>query len=235
MKMRNTLTLFGLLLIITLSVEGSRSSQNTDEILPKLLSMPELVVPPEALKSGVGGKVNVYLTVNKKGNVAKIDAVEGPGNVCWNYRRPDVDAIRRAAETAVRQATFAPGTRKGSPVNMGLRLTFTFPEKVDERTDEEKEEAKKRMENSTVLNGREIRLPTPTYSKEARDARISGTVSVNLIIDENGNIFSAVVKTGHPLFHASSLEAACRAKFSVTTIDGVPSRVMGVITYNFVL
>lgn len=86
-----------------------------------------------------------------------------------------------------------------------------------------------------VLNGKATSLPKPSYPAEARAARVSGTVKVQVIIDEYGNVVSATAVSGDPLLQGVSAEAARLAKFSPTTLSGNPVKVAGVITYNFVL
>src|SRR6185436_5008901 len=50
-----------------------------------------------------------------------------------------------------------------------------------------------------VLNGKAISLPKPAYPPIARQAHASGTVVVQVTIDENGNVISAAAVSGHPL------------------------------------
>jgi TonB family protein len=86
-----------------------------------------------------------------------------------------------------------------------------------------------------VLNGRAIRKPQPEYPALAKSARAQGTVAVQIVIDEKGNVISAAGVSGHPLLQPAGVEAARRAKFEPTTVCGQPVKVTGVITYNFVL
>ncbi|HMJ08222.1 MAG TPA: TonB family protein [Pyrinomonadaceae bacterium] len=85
-----------------------------------------------------------------------------------------------------------------------------------------------------VLNGKATSLPTPPYPPAARAVRASGAVTVQVVIDENGNVISASAVSGHPLLKAAAVSAARRAKFSPTKLSGEPVKVSGVITYNFV-
>lgn len=85
-----------------------------------------------------------------------------------------------------------------------------------------------------VLNGKAISLPKPAYPPIAKSAHASGTVVVQVTIDENGNVISAHAIRGHPLLQAVSVSAARQAKFSPTKLSGQPVKVTGVITYNFV-
>jgi TonB family protein len=85
-----------------------------------------------------------------------------------------------------------------------------------------------------VLNGKAISLPRPAYPPIARQAHASGTVVVQVVIDEEGNVIWARAVSGHPLLQAVARQAALGAKFSPTKLSGQPVKVSGVITYNFV-
>jgi protein TonB len=85
-----------------------------------------------------------------------------------------------------------------------------------------------------VLNGKAVALPQPTYPAIARAAHVSGTVLVQVLIDEQGNVVAAHAVEGHPLLQAVCVAAARQAKFSPTLLDGEPVKVTGVIAYNFV-
>lgn len=85
-----------------------------------------------------------------------------------------------------------------------------------------------------ILNGKANSLPKPPYPPAARAVRASGAVSVQVLIDEGGNVISASAVSGHPLLQPAAVAAARAAKFSPTLLEGNPVKVSGVITYNFV-
>jgi len=85
-----------------------------------------------------------------------------------------------------------------------------------------------------VLNGKAISLPKPPYPAIAKAARASGTVTVQVTIDETGKVISARAVGGHPLLQQAAVQAAYGARFSPTQLSGQPVKVTGVITYNFV-
>jgi TonB family protein len=85
-----------------------------------------------------------------------------------------------------------------------------------------------------VLNGKALYLPKPDYPPEAQSAKASGTVVVQVTIDEQGGVLVAQAVSGHPLLQAAAVAAARQARFSPTTLMGEPVKVTGVITYNFV-
>lgn len=83
-----------------------------------------------------------------------------------------------------------------------------------------------------VLNGKAISLPKPQHPSEARD--VSGPVTVEVTIDEMGNVIAAKAVSGHQLLHQAAVNAALQARFSPTFLMGEPVKVSGIITYNFV-
>lgn len=90
------------------------------------------------------------------------------------------------------------------------------------------------VKNTYILNGRALRLAKPDYPPIARLRRVSGTVVVQVVIDEEGSVISAKAISGDPLLHLNSVSAARDSKFSATKMCGEPVRVSGVVTYNFV-
>jgi TonB family protein len=83
------------------------------------------------------------------------------------------------------------------------------------------------------LNGKAISLPTPEYPTIARQAQASGAVTVQVTVDEEGNVVSAQAVSGHPLLRAAAVTAARQAKFSTTKVNGEAVKVSGVLTYFF--
>jgi len=86
-----------------------------------------------------------------------------------------------------------------------------------------------------VLNGKAISKPQPAYPPIAKAARASGTVTVQIVVDESGRVIQASAVSGHPLLQQAAVAAARQARFSPTLLSGQPVKVSGVITYNFVL
>src|SRR5581483_8112844 len=85
-----------------------------------------------------------------------------------------------------------------------------------------------------VLNGKAVHLVTPPYPAIARSAHAAGSVQVQVLIDENGNVISAHAVSGHPLLQAAAVAAARASKFTPTKLSGQPVKVNGVIIYYFV-
>lgn len=79
-----------------------------------------------------------------------------------------------------------------------------------------------------------ISLPKPPYPPAARAVRASGPVTIQVLIDTDGSVFSSEAISGHPLLRAAARNAACGARFSPTVLSSQPVKVSGLITYNFV-
>ena len=84
-----------------------------------------------------------------------------------------------------------------------------------------------------VLNGKALELPKPRYPDAARAANITGRVTVIVLIDEKGNLLSAEAIEGPPELRAAAVEAARKAKFTLTLIGTRPVKVSGLLTYDF--
>lgn len=85
-----------------------------------------------------------------------------------------------------------------------------------------------------VLNGKAISLPLPEYPAIAKQAKAAGSVTVQITIDEEGNVITARSTSGHPLLQSSAVTAARHARFSPTKLNGQAVKVNGVLVYNFV-
>jgi protein TonB len=86
-----------------------------------------------------------------------------------------------------------------------------------------------------VLNGTAISLPAPTYPDAARRMRTTGTVTVEVVLDETGKVVAANATTGPAILRDAAVQAALKARFSPTKLSGQPVKVSGVINYKFAL
>jgi TonB family protein len=65
-------------------------------------------------------------------------------------------------------------------------------------------------------------------SESAKRPKVSGTVIVEVTVDESGNVLAARALCGHPILQTAAVKAASQAKFSRQ-----PDRITGNIVYNF--
>ncbi|MCU1268462.1 MAG: hypothetical protein JWM21_4780 [Acidobacteria bacterium] len=85
---------------------------------------------------------------------------------------------------------------------------------------------------SGVLNSKAIELPDPKLAEGA--TKVGGKVRVRVIVDETGKVISAEIEDGRIELRRAAVEAARKARFAPTLIDGQPVKVTGIITYLFV-
>ncbi|HYW71193.1 MAG TPA: energy transducer TonB [Pyrinomonadaceae bacterium] len=88
---------------------------------------------------------------------------------------------------------------------------------------------------STIFRGKATSLPQPLYPMIAKGARVQGSVSIQILVSEEGKVMSAQVVSGNAMLTSAARDAALRARFSPTILNGQPVKIQGVITYNFLL
>ncbi len=84
-----------------------------------------------------------------------------------------------------------------------------------------------------VLTGRAVVRQQPVYPVSAMRARATGTVTVEIIVDESGSVISARAVSGHSNLRRASEDAARRWRFTPTVLEGRPVRTSGTISFNF--
>jgi periplasmic protein TonB len=62
---------------------------------------------------------------------------------------------------------------------------------------------------------------------------VSGTVVVEVTVDEEGSVLSARPLSGPPLLQDAAVAAAKGWRFKPTLLGGLPVKVIGTITFNF--
>jgi protein TonB len=148
----------------------------------------------------------------------------------------DIPPVRRGVTTVL--GNESSNAANAMPAGPGAGTVVAAPAKVQIADEPPPPEARPTPPRAPisggVLNGKAISLPKPAYPPIAKAAHASGTVTVQVTIDENGNVISAHAVSGHPLLQAVAVAAAKGARFSPTKLSGQPVKVTGVITYNFV-
>ena len=88
---------------------------------------------------------------------------------------------------------------------------------------------------STVLQGRAVVRRTPDYPPIARQARLEGSVAVEVMISPDGRVESARAVSGPAVLRAVAAAAATGWRFQPTLLNGAAVQVTGVIVFNFKL
>lgn len=87
-------------------------------------------------------------------------------------------------------------------------------------------------------SNRELRDATlvrsePEYPALARAARVSGTVEVELALDQEGNVKRARATSGHPLLKDAAVAAARQWKFDPAKISAATATIVGTLAFVF--
>jgi len=230
-----------LVLIVAFFVAGilwydARLSEQELELttLVAPVPVPQQQKEPEQKQEAKPQKVDQNVDVRKEliADVTRTELV--PKEV--SAKASDVPPVRRGVTTVVGASDS--NAAVAMPSGPGAGTVVTAPAKVNIADEPPPPEAKPTPPRAPisggVLNGKAISLPKPAYPPIARAAHAAGTVVVQVLIDENGNVVSAHAVSGHPLLQAVAVGAARQARFSPTKLSGQPVKVTGVIQYNFV-
>ncbi len=178
---------------------------------------PQPNYPKEAQDKNIIGVVNVKISIDEEGNVTSAEACSGH------------PLLQPEAEKAAMKAKFKPTKLSGQPVKVSGILVYRFKPDSENHTKTEK--------TNTIghlpPNAKPIFAPQPKYPTAAKITKISGKVSVEILIDEDGNIEEAKAVSGHPLLRAEAEKAARETKFEPITLSGNPVKARSVIVYDF--
>ncbi len=227
------------LLFLVLALGLSNVSAQTDQKIKTIskgvvnnsaISLPKPVYPAAARAVGASGAVNVQVLIDEIGNVISANAVSGH------------PLLRQASEQAALQAKFKPVFLQGTAIRVTGVIVYNFigpPKPVEDS--EEEFTSDKTLDSDGIsirykgdkITHNAINLVRPEYPAAARAVGASGLVEVKLTIDEEGNVVSAEAVSGHPLLHATAVNAALLSKFKPTLQSGNPVKINGVVVYNF--
>ncbi|HXG95340.1 MAG TPA: TonB family protein [Blastocatellia bacterium] len=116
---------------------------------------------------------------------------------------------------------------------LAFGFIITAQAQADRQQDERPAPPKVIRKSGGVLAAEATNLVNPAYPPLAKAARVSGSVVVEVTIDEEGNVIAARAISGHPLLKDAAVDAARGWKFKPTLLSGQPVKVIGTITFNF--
>ncbi|MDQ4121404.1 MAG: energy transducer TonB [Acidobacteriota bacterium] len=248
-----SILLLGILVWSVFSFDLSDLNGNSDLTLESLVA-PATEIEPEPPQL----RVNTQQKNNEQKNVARnYDVLVNPVENIKNSTKPPEgittdkvsikeirDGVKAVVGTENHRAIFSGGSgRIGNSAPPVLETTKPKsaideidipPPPVVKKPEPPREEKKLVTVSKGVVNGFAIRLPKPAYPATAKAVNASGVVNVQVLIDEEGNVVSAVATNGHPLLKAAAVNAAKQAKFTPTKLSEQPVKVTGVIVYNFI-
>lgn len=170
--------------------------------------------PQSAKDVGDEGTVNVQVIIDEEGNIISAAAGSGP------------KSLHKVSEDAALASKFSPTKLEGKPVRVSGVIVYRFVAETGNS---------KKLINAGIINGKALKLPKPKYPADAKQVHAQGPVSIQVIINEKGEVISATAISGHEMLRKISEEAALNAKFSPTYLKGKPVKIQGVIVYNFLI
>jgi periplasmic protein TonB len=82
---------------------------------------------------------------------------------------------------------------------------------------------------------KQVYSEAPQYPTIAKQAQVQGTVIIDAVIDEHGNVVQAHVLSGPPLLIPSALATVVRWRYEPTTLNGEPISIAMHVEVHFVL
>jgi TonB family protein len=204
--------------------DGVRVERRTDVPFPNAGAEPrfdELIVDVDATVDAAGD-----VTDTKAATVT----VHGP----FDTREGWVEAAVASAVNAIREWRFeAPSS---TPASVLVRVRFAA---------ETKQAAIAGVTPMKGYTARRVLRPgqppkklvnvQPIYPQEAQDAKVTGVVVVDMILDADGSVHEAWVTQSVPMLDQAALDAVKQWKFEPTLLNGAPVPVRITVSVNFSL
>lgn len=191
------------------------TSADTDraDASPRLLTVKPLFAPTSAPKLKKTLVARAALSLDETGKVTRVELVS-----------PEAEPLRAVIEEGVREWSFAPARRNGSPVAGSL----TVPVIV--------------MPTWTPMDAKKMRLPVvqrqqkPIYPYSMRRGGFRGEVTVQFVVDTEGRVREpSVRRSNNPMLDAPALDAVRQWRFKPGTLDGQPVNVRMMVPMIFQL
>lgn len=180
-----------------------------EETMRRLLIHRVKPIPPGDLRIGTESVVMLKATIDKSGNVEKLQMMSGhpmlvPAAVeavkHWKYRPYEVNGIPRVVETTIR-VEFSKAS-EGETGTSAPRAESPVPVTAED------------------LRDRLAYKVSPVYPPLARLARIQGTVILRIIINKFGEVRDTQLVNGHPMLAPAAVEAVKKWRYIPYESDG---------------
>lgn len=201
------------------------------------------VYPEVAQQARVTGIVILEAVVGSSGSVSDVKILKS------------IPLLDEAAIEAVRQWAYTPTTLNGVAVPVIMTVTVNFS-----LTDGNMSAPSQAAGSMTAMQGslssapppvwngvpairiggniqapERVKYIPPVYPQVAQDAKVSGIVIIEAIIDENGDVAVAKVLKSIPALDAAAVDAVMQWKYMPTLVNGAAVPVLMTVTVNFTL
>ena len=232
--------LFVVIGVISIYAYDAHLESQSTELEITFLPVPPLEAAPEVIRNTIRPASNSETPPARSTRTELMSSTSNPnlvpdqpGTVAPNVPPARSDSVR--GPTNADPPTPAAGNR-GVPGGTGNTPVVDIPDTPPAPAPAPTPVVPKILKVSQgVLRSQAISLPKPNYPIMARQIRLQGAVTVQVLIDEKGKVISAEAISGHPFFIPEAKRAAMQARFSPTLLGDQPVKVSGLITYNFVM
>jgi len=196
---------------------------------PPLVPAPAVVHQVAPPVSPFGGDVHLIVTIGTDGRVTDASVENG------------LPMLATDAVNTVKQWTFTPVLQKGVPTVVRARVVMPFRLEGHTSTLDAATAEPKPPQPSLIRVGGNVQRAklqhevAPVYPQAAKDAGISGTVELQILISKEGTVASTTVIDGHPLLAAAAQQAVMQWVYSPTLLNGDPVQVSTTVSVPFPL
>lgn len=187
--------------------------------------------------------------------VAPVEVYEIPVEVNEPKEIQNITEVKEQPKVVLKSVNeTVPDAKPAREVFGANRESYTDKDAGDDGVDAKKGNTlAKEVDQTVLLDSDAGSLPTPTeeylvsempvvlsevrpvYPKEAREKQLEGTVALDILIDDQGNVRQASVIEGPEIFRAGALDAMKKFRFKPAKVDGKPVAVRIRYSLNFKL
>jgi len=202
------------------SDEAGNTNSNANSIIYNVNTNPPTNLNIDnSFNFNVGSNINTNVNANANANVKTPTPTPKPTPSPTPTPRPSPNVN---SNSSTNTNSTLPGNTRPSPSPSPQTSATPTPPAVN------------RPVNAGVLNGRAVNLPTPAYPSAAKAMRAAGRVTVQVLVDESGNVMSARAVNGHPLLRQPAEAAARQSRFNPIRVNNQAVPATGILVYNFV-
>jgi TonB family protein len=162
--------------------------------------------PPVAREKGLQGEVVEAVLISETGRVESTKLIQGD------------PMLAAAATEAIEEWEFEPTLQDGSPIAVIARASFNFSSdaehgKIAPRIDMPAAFPQRVKVSEETISKFVLKRTNPDYPPFARDSKITGNVSLEVVIDKNGKPSDVHVLSGDATLAAAAVEAVRKWQF----------------------
>src|SRR5580692_9103673 len=147
-------------------------------------------------------------------------------------KKPALGDVRLATPVVNHSSSAAPDSSEAE-LNVGSQVAPNADSLSSLTGGHSKEPAAPAPVGGDVKQARLIKSVPPVYPSMARSQHISGNVTLDALIDAQGNVTTMKVLSGSPVLHQAALEAVKQWKYSPAQLDGSPTSMHLTVTVQF--